>query len=52
MEPSTLPRVKRDQPYIDAMLERLTDFHAQWMKMKEEGKKPRRKKKKVDHDFI
>ena len=45
------PRVKRDQPYIDAMLERLKEFHNTWMGMK--GKKPPRKKKvKVEHDFI
>lgn len=43
--------MKRDQPYIDAMLERLKDFHDQWMTMKKEGKRPK-KKKKVDHPFI
>lgn len=47
---TNLVRVKRDQPYIDAMLERLQEFHNTWMGMK--GKKPPRKKKKVDHDFI
>ena len=48
---TNLVRVKRDQPYIDAMLERLKDFHDQWMTMKKEGKRPK-KKKKVDHAFI
>ena len=48
---TNLVRVKRDQAYIDAMLERLTQFHETWMGMK--GKKPPRKtKRKVDHDFI
>ena len=48
---TNLVRVKRDQPYIDSMLERLGDFHDQWMKMKKEGKRPK-KKKKVTYDFI
>ena len=46
---TNLVRVKRDQPYIDAMLERLTDFHTEWMSMK---KPPAKKRKKRDFQFI
>lgn len=50
---TNLVRVKRDQPYIDAMLEKLTDFYQQWQTMKAEGRKPKRKRsKKKDLDFI
>ena len=50
---TNLVRVKRDQPYIDAMLEKLQDFYDQWQNMKKEGRKPKRKRtKKKDFDFL
>ena len=45
--------MKRDQPYIDAMLSKLEDFYEQWQSMKKEGRKPKRRRaKKKDFDFL
>lgn len=45
--------MKRDQPYIDAMLVKLQDFYDQWQVMKKEGRKPKRRRaKKKDFDFL
>ncbi len=50
---TNLVRVKRDQPYIDAMLEKLQDFYDQWQTMKQEGRKPKRRRaQKKDFDFL
>lgn len=45
---TNLVRVKRDQPYIDAMLVKLKAFYEEWMQAKKENRKPKRKKVKLD----